>query len=130
MYNLPHSMCLCFMYINDLPTLYLFYTILKKEARYQPLVDCTYWPVMGSYNNLNIIHLKPKSTPFEDFDEIHQIFIDGISDNMASLVQSGKYCVINTSDTTNNRYYVIKFIPEAYTLQNNTTIEGQIITTG
>ena len=56
-------------------------------ARYQPVTDCTYWPVLGSYNNWNIIHLTPKSTPFEEFDEIHQVVLYGISDNMASLVQ-------------------------------------------
>ena len=64
------------------------------------------------------------------FGEIHQVVIDGISDNMASLFQSDKYVAIDTADTTNNGYYVIKFISEAYTLQNNTTIDGQIITTG
>ena len=47
---------------------------------------------------------------------------------MASLVQSGKYVDINTSDTSTNGYYVIKFISQAYTPQNNTTIGGKIIT--
>ena len=40
---------------------------------------------------------------------------------MASLVQSGKYGVINTDYTTANGFYFIQLIPEAYTLQNNTT---------
>ena len=46
---------------------------------------------------------------------------------MASLVQSGKYGVINTDDTTTNGFYVIQFISEAYTLQNNTQIDGEVI---
>ena len=46
---------------------------------------------------------------------------------MASLVQSGKYGAIITDYTTTNRFYVIKFISEAYTLKNNTTIDGQVI---
>ena len=78
---------------------------------------------MGSYKNWNIIHLTPKSTPFEVFDEIHQVFIDSISDNMASLVQSGKYGVIYTYDTTTNGISVIQLISEAYTLQNDTQID-------
>ena len=61
------------------------------------------------------------------FDEIHQVVICGISENMASLVQSGMYGAINTDDTKTNGLYVIKLIPEAYTLQNNTTIYGQVI---
>ena len=42
---------------------------------------------------------------------------------MASLFQYGNYGAINTDDTTTNVFYVIKFISEAYTLQNNTTID-------
>ena len=37
---------------------------------------------------------------------------------------------MNTTDTTNNRSYVIMFTSEAYTLQDNTTIYGKIITAG
>ena len=49
---------------------------------------------------------------------------------MASLVESGKYGAINTTDTKTNVFYVIMFTLEAYTLQDNTTIDGQIITAG
>ena len=49
---------------------------------------------------------------------------------MASLVQPGKYDVINTADKTTNGFYVIQFISEAYTLQNNTKMDGQIIYAG
>ena len=49
---------------------------------------------------------------------------------MASLVQYGKYGAINTDDTSTNGYYVIMFISEAYTLQNNTTIDRKCITDG
>ena len=87
----------------------LWYTI-KKQACYQPVTDFTYWPVLVSYNNLNIIHLSQKSTPFEAFEEIYQVVFDGISDNMASLVQTVKYGSINTSDTATNGFYAIQFI--------------------
>ena len=26
-----------------------------KQARYQPVINCTYWPVLGPYKNYNII---------------------------------------------------------------------------
>ena len=61
---------------------------------------------------------------------MHQVVLGGISDNMASLVESGKYRAINTTDTTTNGFYVIMFTSEAYTLQDNTTIDGKIITAG
>ena len=49
---------------------------------------------------------------------------------MASLVQPVKYGVINKADTTANGFYVIQFISEACTLQNNTKIDWQIISAG
>ena len=49
---------------------------------------------------------------------------------MASLVQPGMYGAINTYDITTNLVYVIQFLSEAYTLQNNTTIDGQVISSG
>ena len=55
---------------------------------------------MSSYTNCNIIEITPKSTTFEEFDEIHEVVLDRISDDMASLAQSGKYGAINTDDNT------------------------------
>ena len=56
--------------------------------------------------------------------------LDKISENMASLVQSGMYGAINTDENTSNVLYFIQFLSEAYTLQNNTTIDGQVISAG
>ena len=64
------------------------------------------------------------------FDDIHQFLFDGISDNMASLVQASKYGIIDRAETTTNGLYVIQFISEEYTLQNNTKIDRQIISSG
>ena len=102
----------------------------QKQLSYQPVIDCNYLPVLGSFNNWNIITLSQKATTSEDFEEIFHVFLDGISDNMASLVQSGKYVVINTTDTSTMGYYVIKFVTEAYTLQYDTTCDVQIISAG
>ena len=49
---------------------------------------------------------------------------------MSSLVESSKYGSINTIDTSTNGFYVIMFTSGAYTLQENTTIDGKIITAG
>ena len=47
---------------------------------------------------------------------------------MASLVESGKHGSINTTDTKTNGFYVVMFTSEAYTIQDNTTLDGRIIT--
>ena len=74
--------------------------------------------------------MSSKSTSSEAFDEIRQVVLDGISDNMASLVESGTYGAINIADTSTNGFYVIMFTSGAYTLQENTTIDGQILIAG
>ena len=80
-----------------------------------------YWPGKGSFKNCNIITLSHKSTISEDFEETNQVFLGGISNNMASLVQYGRYGAINTTYTTTIGYYVIKLVLEDYTLQEDTT---------
>ena len=82
-----------------------------KHTRYQPVVECTYWPVLGSFNKRNIVKIT-KKTSSEDFDELHKVFIDDISDDIASLGQLGKYGAINTADPTTLGYYVITYLSE------------------
>ena len=76
----------------------------EKQERYKTVTKCTYWPVVGSFNNLNIIKLSQKSTLSDTFDAIHQVVLDVISDHMALLVESDKYGAINTTDTSTNGF--------------------------
>ena len=49
---------------------------------------------------------------------------------MALLVQSYMYGVINKYDNTTTVFCVIQLLVESYTLQNNTTIDGKVISAG
>ena len=49
---------------------------------------------------------------------------------MDLIVESVKYGIINTIYTATNVFYIIVFTSEAYTLQDNITIDGQVITAG
>ena len=44
---------------------------------------------------------------------MHNVVIGGIGDNMASLVQLGRYGAINITDPTKMGYYVIKYLSES-----------------
>ena len=102
----------------------------EKQPRYQPVTNFSYWPVPGSFNNWNIVILSHKSTTSDAFEEIHKVVLDGISDIMALLLQPGKYDSMNTTYTPTIGYYVIKFVSEAYNLQEETACNGQIISAG
>ena len=42
-----------------------------EQERYKPVTKCTYWLVLGSFSNWNIIQLSQNSTLSGVFDEIH-----------------------------------------------------------
>ena len=122
--------CACVACTSMLDKNWMYGIPSYEKQRYKPVTKCTYWPVLGFFNNWNIIQLSHKSTPSDAFDEVHQVVLDGISDNMALLFESGKYGSINKTDTTTNGFYIIMFTSEAYKLQDNTTIDVKIITAG
>ena len=72
----------------------------KKQYLYQTVQYFTYWYVLGYFNNWNIMQLSHKATSIEEIDKIHQVVLDGISDNIAVLVQNDKYGAINLTYTT------------------------------
>ena len=102
-------LCACVVCISMLDKPWISGISPDEQERYKPVTNCTYFPVLGYFNNWNIIQFSQNSTPSDAFDEIHQVVIHRISDNMALLVESGKYGSINTTDTTINGFYVIMF---------------------
>ena len=69
------------------------------------------------FNNWNIIQFTNKTASSEDFDLLHKLVLDGISENMDSLVQLGKYGAIDAAYKTTMGYYMIKYVYEPYILQ-------------
>ena len=69
-----------------------------QQPRYKNIRACICWPVLGFFNNWNIITFSYKAMKTEVFENIKLVALDGISDNMTVLVQSGKYGAINTTD--------------------------------
>ena len=55
---------------------------------------------------------------------MHKVVLDGISKNMAYIAQLGKYGANNAADPTTMRYYVIKYLSEPYTLQEDHYLEA------
>ena len=52
----------------------------------------------------------------EYFDEIHKVVLDGISDHIESLSQTGKHGDINEEDPTIMVYYIVKYVSDALAL--------------
>ena len=58
----------------------------NKYLRYQTIENFTYWAMLGYFNTWNIIQFTNKTTSSEDFDSLNKVVLDGISENMASLL--------------------------------------------
>ena len=86
--------------------------------------------MLVSLNNYNRIHFTNKATRSEEFDEVHQVVIDRIIYNMASLVYTGKYGAINAEDTTTLGYYIVNYVSEPFTLQYDITAYGHVSNAG
>ena len=95
-----------------------------NQPFYQTVRNFTYCPILGVFNNWNIIIFSNINTTSEDFEEIHQVILDGISDTMASLVQSGKHDATKTTYSTVMGYYVVNYVSYAYILQEDTIRDG------
>ena len=55
--------------------------------------------MLGFFNTWKIIKLSDKATSSEEIDRINQFLQDGISENMAALLQTTQYGAINIIDT-------------------------------
>ena len=95
-----------------------------NQPFYQTVCNFTYYPILGVLNNWNIITFSNKNTTSEDFEDIHQVILDGISDNMASLVQSGKHDATKTTYPTRMGYYMANYVSYACILQEDTLCDG------
>ena len=121
-YQIP---CACIAYTTMLDKTWDYKVDPNKHRRYEPVVEFTYWHVLGSFINSNIIKFNNKTTSSENFDAVHEIVLDEISDTMISTVELGKYGAINAVDTPAMGYYVINYLSELYTLQEYQTIDGK-----
>ena len=75
--------------------------------------------MLGSFNDCNIINFTNKVISSEDFYYIHKIVLDGVNDNMESLVQISKY-------VEKNEAFFIRNALDIFTLQEVTTIDDQV----
>ena len=61
---------------------------------------------------------------------MHKVLLYGISANVSVILQRGNYVAINTAVTTTMGYYVVKLLSEPCTLQDNKTVDEQVIKAG
>ena len=61
--------CVCVEFTNIMDNPWAPGVDHTQKPCYQPVVDCTYWPVLCSFNDWNIIQFTNKIKYSEEFDE-------------------------------------------------------------
>ena len=89
-YEIHHIPCACTSCTSSLDQTWTPGFTEQKQSHYQPVKDCTHWPVVGSFNDCVILKLLHKATSSEEMDKIHQVVLYGISSNVAPLVQTDR----------------------------------------
>ena len=75
--------CKYVAFTNILDKIWVLDVDHAPKPRYQPVVDYTYWPMLGYFNAWNIIRCTNKDTSSGEFDEVHKVVLDVISANMS-----------------------------------------------
>ena len=79
------------------------------NPHYKPVMKCSYFTVLGIYNNCNIIYFCDKYTAIEYIYLFCRIAIDVISDNITYILKKIRYgSIINIYPITIG-YYISKF---------------------
>ena len=68
--------CACVSCTSMIEKPWISGTPSDEQESYKPVTKCTYWQVLGSFKNWDIILLSQKSTPSDAFDEIHLVVFD------------------------------------------------------
>ena len=61
-YSIYHIPCACTFSTSIIDQTWISGFPEQKQLHYPPIQDCTYWPVLGSFNNQKILKLSHKAT--------------------------------------------------------------------
>ena len=93
-YSIHCIPCACTLFTYSLDQPWIPGIPAEQQPCYQHIKYCTYWPVLGSFDNWNIIKLSHKGTSSEEVYKTHQVVLDRVSDNMSTLLKTGQYGAI------------------------------------
>ena len=73
--EIRHISCDCVACTSMLDKPWISGTPPNKQERYKPVTECTYCPVLGSFNSWNIIQLSQESTSYEILMKYTRLFL-------------------------------------------------------
>ena len=96
-----------------------------EHPRYWRVDNVVYVSNIGSFNEWKPVTFDNSSTTEEEFDDINQVIIDGISYKIWSFVTRGYFGTVSNDNTKKDGYYMLKFTSNNYTIQEDVILYGR-----
>jgi hypothetical protein len=91
---------------------------VAAQPRYGQNKECTLWPSYEGANNWKICQLVPKTeADKKGVGESHNSILGAMEACMSLMVREGKMGAIGMADEAALGYYVVKWLSDPYTLQ-------------
>ena len=94
---------------------------VAAQPRYGQNKECTLWPSYEGGNDWKICRLVPKTeADKKGARESHHSVLGAMEAHMSLMIREGEVGAIGTADEATMGYYVVKWLSEPYTLQEET----------
>ena len=94
---------------------------INLQPRYRQNDECTLWPSYEGDNNWKICQLVPTTVENEKGVRVSmQCVLNAMEGRMSMMIREGEVGAIGTEDEAAMGYYLVKWLSEPYTLQEDT----------
>ena len=96
----------------------------QLQPRYGINERWLYYRNFKGYNNWRVVNLATTNIATEDEEKIYETILHGIEARMNERILIGTFGAMRTDDEATQGYYLIKWITEPYTIQEDILMKG------
>ena len=96
----------------------------QSQPRYGINERCLYYRNFKDYNNWRVVNLITTNIATEDEEKIYNTILHGIEARMNERILIGTFGAMRTDDEATQGYYLVKWITEPYTIQEDILMKG------
>ena len=116
--------CACMTYLKLLETPLDKELNNQSQPRYGINELCLYYRNFKGYNNWRVVNLITTNIATEDEEKIYNTILHGIEARMNERILIGTFGAMRTDDEATQGYYLVKWITEPYTIQEDILMKG------
>ena len=83
-----------------------------------------YWRNVTGYNNRRVVDLDTTNVTYVEVEKVYEIILHGIEARMNEQILTGTFDVMITNNEATQGYYLVEWLTEPYSVQENTIMKG------